>query len=78
MRGRRVNGKRDWLRRRGVLPDELCDGRVAVALGQLQGGAAVLDVDQLGVGLGSQQGLHARLVPFGSSCHQGGEAVGVL
>eukprot|EP00964_Phaeocystis_antarctica_P058831 scaffold34901_cov62-Phaeocystis_antarctica.AAC.3 len=61
------------LRRRCVLPDELRDARVALGLGPLQGDAAVV-VEQLGVGLGSQKGLHARLVPSGSGRHQGGAA----
>eukprot|EP00964_Phaeocystis_antarctica_P110436 scaffold74795_cov63-Phaeocystis_antarctica.AAC.2 len=60
-----------------VLPEELRDGRVALHLSPVQGGAAV-DVEQLGVGLGSQQGLHTRLLPSGSSPHQGGVAVDVL
>jgi hypothetical protein len=60
-----------------VLPEESRDGRVAVTLGPSQGGAAVL-VEQLGVGPGSQQGLHARLVPLASGQHQGGVAVGAL
>eukprot|EP00964_Phaeocystis_antarctica_P114414 scaffold78380_cov61-Phaeocystis_antarctica.AAC.5 len=66
--GRRGGGR---LRRRCVLPDELRDGRVALVLSPLQGGAALF-VEQLGVGLGSQQGLHARLVPSASGHHQGG------
>eukprot|EP00964_Phaeocystis_antarctica_P008038 scaffold4323_cov57-Phaeocystis_antarctica.AAC.3 len=57
--GRRGSGR---LLRRCVLPKELRGGRVALALGVPQGGAAI-GVEQLGVGLGSQQGLHARLVP---------------
>ena len=59
------------LRRRGVLPDELRGGRVALGLGTLQGGKAAFE-EQLGVGLGSQQRLHARLVPAESGPHQGG------
>ena len=35
-------------------------------------------VNQFGVGLGSQQGLHARLVPLVSGRHQAGAAVDVL
>eukprot|EP00964_Phaeocystis_antarctica_P155126 scaffold124113_cov63-Phaeocystis_antarctica.AAC.6 len=72
--GRRGGGS---LRRRCVLLDEGYGGRVALKLGALQGGAAVV-VEQLGVGLGSQQGLHARLLPFESGTHQGGAAVAVL
>ena len=60
-----------------MLPEELRDGRVALVLGVLQGGVAVF-VEQLGVGLGSQQRLHARLVPFASGIHQGGAALDVL
>ena len=59
------------------MPDEGCDGRVALGLGKLQGGATLLGA-QLGVGLGSQQGLHARLLPFVSGPRQGGVAVNVL
>eukprot|EP00964_Phaeocystis_antarctica_P007906 scaffold4254_cov60-Phaeocystis_antarctica.AAC.2 len=40
---------------------------------EIVGGAAVL-VEQLGVGLGSQQGLHARLSPVESGRHQGGSS----
>ena len=40
----------------------------------LQGGEAVF-VEQLSVGLGSQQRLHARLLPFARSHHQGGVAL---
>ena len=65
------------LRRRGVLPDELRDGRVALVLGPLQSGVAAFG-GQLGVGLGAQQGLHARLVRLASGIHQGGVAVDVL
>eukprot|EP00964_Phaeocystis_antarctica_P010844 scaffold5965_cov69-Phaeocystis_antarctica.AAC.3 len=60
-----------------VLPDECCDSRVAFSLGPLQGGAATF-VEQLGVGLGSQQGLHACLLPCSRSHHQGGVAVAGL
>eukprot|EP00964_Phaeocystis_antarctica_P010163 scaffold5570_cov69-Phaeocystis_antarctica.AAC.2 len=69
--GRRGSGR---LWRRGKLPDELRGGRVALVLGVLQGGVAGA-VEQLGVGLGSQQRLHARLLPFGSSIYQGGMAI---
>jgi hypothetical protein len=55
-----------------LLSEELRDGRLALGLGPRQGGAAIL-VEQLGVGPGSQQGPHARLVPLGP--HQGGLAV---
>ena len=60
-----------------MLPEESRGGRVAFDLGHLQGGVAVL-VEQLGVGTGSQQGLHARLVPSHSGQYQGGAAVDVL
>ena len=70
--GGRRGGGRLW--RRGVLPDELRGGCVAVDLGALQSGVAFV-VEQLGVGLGAQQGLHARLLPFVSGSHQGGAAV---
>ena len=56
-----------------MLPDESYGGRVAVGLGVLQGVAAFV-VEQLGVGLGLQQRLRARHVPFASGCHQGGDA----
>ena len=46
-----------------MLPEELRDGRVVIHLSPVQGGVAVV-VEQLGAGLGSQQGLHARLLPF--------------
>eukprot|EP00964_Phaeocystis_antarctica_P004695 scaffold2548_cov66-Phaeocystis_antarctica.AAC.2 len=72
--GRRGGGR---LRRRGVLPDEVHDGGVALMLGVLQRGEAVF-VEQLGVGLGPQQGLHARLLPFDSGRNQGSAAVNVL
>eukprot|EP00964_Phaeocystis_antarctica_P019345 scaffold10687_cov53-Phaeocystis_antarctica.AAC.3 len=65
------------LHRLHVLPDELRDSRLAVEFGPLQGGLTVL-VEQLGVGLGAQQGLHARLFPSGSGHHQGGGVVDVL
>eukprot|EP00964_Phaeocystis_antarctica_P060952 scaffold36377_cov66-Phaeocystis_antarctica.AAC.5 len=68
--GKRGVGSRRW---RCVLPDESCGGRVALGLGPLLGDVATL-VEQLGVGLGSQQGLHARLVPSASGQHQGGGA----
>jgi hypothetical protein len=64
-------------RRGGVLLEELRGGRTAVVFGVLEGGAAVV-VEQLGVGLGTDQGLHARLVPMVSGSHQGGFAVDVL
>jgi len=64
-------------RRRGVLTDEGCGGRVALDLGPLQGCAALV-VEQLGVGLGSQQRLHARPVAFISGPHQSGLATDVL
>eukprot|EP00964_Phaeocystis_antarctica_P072206 scaffold44129_cov61-Phaeocystis_antarctica.AAC.5 len=70
--GGKRGGGRLW-RRRCVLPDELRGGRVALVLGVLQGGVAIV-VEQLGVGLGSQQSLHARLVPSASEesgRHQG-------
>eukprot|EP00964_Phaeocystis_antarctica_P053067 scaffold31098_cov75-Phaeocystis_antarctica.AAC.1 len=54
-------------------PDETHGARVAPALGILQGSVAVV-VEQLGVGPGVQQGLHALLVPLVSSHHQGGVA----
>ena len=57
-----------------MLPDESYDGRVALVLGVLQGGVAFV-VEQLGVGLGAQQRLHARLVPIVSGPHQGCVAV---
>eukprot|EP00964_Phaeocystis_antarctica_P038556 scaffold22058_cov73-Phaeocystis_antarctica.AAC.1 len=60
-----------------VLPEELRDGRVALHLSPVQGGTA-FDVEQLGAGLGSQQGLHARLVPSGSGPHKSSVAVDVL
>ena len=60
-----------------MLPDELRGGRVDLTLGPLQGCVA-LAFEQLRVGLGSQQGLHARLVPLVSGQHQSGDAVGVL
>ena len=44
-----------------MLPDELRGGRVALGLGPLQGSVAVF-VEQLSVGLGSQQGLDALLL----------------
>jgi len=66
------------LRRRCVLPEELRDGRVAVVFGVLEGGARPLLSKQLGVGLGSQQRLHARLVPLVNGHHQGGGTVEVL
>eukprot|EP00964_Phaeocystis_antarctica_P045402 scaffold26128_cov71-Phaeocystis_antarctica.AAC.2 len=56
-----------------VLPDELRDGRVALQLSMLQGGVAA-SVEQLGVGLGSQQHLHDYRLPSVSSQHQGGAA----
>eukprot|EP00964_Phaeocystis_antarctica_P019301 scaffold10665_cov67-Phaeocystis_antarctica.AAC.4 len=74
--GGKRGGGRLW-RRRCVLPDELCGGRMALVLGVLQSGEAVY-VEQLGVGLGSQQGLHARLLPSDSSLHQGGPTPGIL
>ena len=49
--------------------------QVEASGGPVQGRAAVV-VEQLGVGPGSQQGPHARLVPLGP--HQGGLAVGFL
>ena len=72
--GRRGGGRLRW---RCVLPDELRDGRVELHLSPLQGGVTVL-VDQLSVGLGTQQRLHARLVPSVSGHHQGGGALDVL
>ena len=62
---------RRLLWRRGVLPEELRDRRVAFSLGVLQGSVAVF-VEQLGVGLCSQQGLQARLVPFTTAAYIGG------
>eukprot|EP00964_Phaeocystis_antarctica_P120502 scaffold84248_cov61-Phaeocystis_antarctica.AAC.2 len=62
------------LRQRCVLPDELRGGHVALAFGPLAGGAAAV-IEQLGVGLGSQQGLHTRLIPFARGYHQSGAAV---
>eukprot|EP00964_Phaeocystis_antarctica_P045401 scaffold26128_cov71-Phaeocystis_antarctica.AAC.1 len=62
-----------WGGRRCVLPEELRGGCVSLALGQLQRSIAVV-VKQLNVGLGSQQGLHACLVPSTSGRHQGGHA----
>ena len=56
-----------------MLPDELCGGRLALSLGVPQGGEAFV-VEQLGVGLGSQQGLHARLLTSAGGRHQGGAA----
>ena len=53
-----------------MLSDEGCDGRVALVFGPLQGDLAVV-VEQLGVGLGSQQGLHAHLSSLASGRHQG-------
>eukprot|EP00964_Phaeocystis_antarctica_P150737 scaffold118225_cov60-Phaeocystis_antarctica.AAC.3 len=66
--GRRGKNGKMW--RRCVLPDELRDGFVALTLGPPQGVAAVGGA-QLGVGPGSQQGLHARLLPFASGHYQG-------
>ena len=60
-----------------MLQDESYDGRVAHVLGPLQGGVTVL-VDQLSVGLGTQQRLHARPLSFGSGLHQGGATVLLL
>ena len=57
-----------------MLLDELRGECVALRLGPLQGGEAVV-IEQLGVGLGSQQGLHACLLPVASGVHQGGAAV---
>eukprot|EP00964_Phaeocystis_antarctica_P157694 scaffold128002_cov57-Phaeocystis_antarctica.AAC.1 len=51
---------------------------MALGLGPLQCGAAITSVEQLGVGLGSQQGLHARLLPFASGHNQGGLAIAGL
>ena len=62
---------------RGVVLDEHRDCRVALGLGVLQGGVAVI-VEQLGVSLGSQQRVSACLVPSESGQHQGGGAVDVL
>eukprot|EP00964_Phaeocystis_antarctica_P134526 scaffold98808_cov69-Phaeocystis_antarctica.AAC.14 len=72
--GRRGGGRLRW---RCELPDEIRDGRVALGFGLLQDGVAVF-VEQLGVGLGSQQGLHARLVPCANRPHQDGDADIVL
>eukprot|EP00964_Phaeocystis_antarctica_P003709 scaffold1995_cov75-Phaeocystis_antarctica.AAC.2 len=72
--GRRGGGR---LRRRCVLPDEIRGAVLARVFGPLQDGAAVA-VEQLGVGLGSQQGLHARPLPLPGGHHQGGGAVAGL
>eukprot|EP00964_Phaeocystis_antarctica_P026356 scaffold14843_cov70-Phaeocystis_antarctica.AAC.2 len=72
--GRRGCGR---LWQRCVLSDERRHGCVACVLGPPQGGVAVA-VEQLGVRLTLQQGLHARLVPFSSGRHQGGAAADVL
>ena len=60
-----------------MLPDELRGGCVALGLGVLQRGAAA-SAEQLGVGLGSQQGPHACLFPLVSGLHQGGPTIIVL
>eukprot|EP00964_Phaeocystis_antarctica_P160815 scaffold132691_cov63-Phaeocystis_antarctica.AAC.1 len=75
----RWGGKRGAgiLRRRCVLPDELCGGCLTLGLGPLQGGLTLFG-PQLGVGLGSQQGRHVHLVPLASGLHQGGVALDVL
>eukprot|EP00964_Phaeocystis_antarctica_P077162 scaffold47815_cov67-Phaeocystis_antarctica.AAC.1 len=52
--------------------DACCRMSFAVA------GSEAVFVEQLGVGLGSQQGLHARLLPSGSSLNQGGLAIAGL
>ena len=72
---RRGGGSR--LMRRCVLPDEHRGGHVALDLGMLQGSDAVV-ADQLGVGPGMQQRLHARLFPSVSGRDQGGEAIADL
>eukprot|EP00964_Phaeocystis_antarctica_P055097 scaffold32394_cov59-Phaeocystis_antarctica.AAC.1 len=49
-----------------------CGGRVALLFGPPQGGVA-LSIEQLGVGLGSQQRLHAWHLPSASGLHEGGD-----
>eukprot|EP00964_Phaeocystis_antarctica_P002591 scaffold1357_cov36-Phaeocystis_antarctica.AAC.1 len=68
--GRRGRGR---LWRRCVLPDKLRGGRMALEISQQQGRATLLGA-QLGVGLGSQQGLRARLLPPVSGPYQGSVA----
>eukprot|EP00964_Phaeocystis_antarctica_P134074 scaffold98312_cov69-Phaeocystis_antarctica.AAC.2 len=60
-----------------VLPDKVCNNFEPPCFGIPQGGAAFV-VEQLRVGVGVQQGLHACLLPFVSGMHQGGAAVAVL
>ena len=61
-----------------VLPEERRGGRVAHDLSPMQGIAAIVVQQLLGDGLGSQQRLHARLVPAASGSHQSGDAADVL
>mmetsp|Transcript_6470 Transcript_6470/g.15990 ORF Transcript_6470/g.15990 Transcript_6470/m.15990 type:complete len:200 (-) Transcript_6470:285-884(-) len=61
-----------------MLQDELRYLRLALGLSPLQGGVLGFKVEQLGVGPGSQQGLHARHVPLGRGQHECGVAVDVL
>ena len=51
---------------------------VAHDLSPMQGIAAIVVQQLLGDGLGSQQRLHARLVPAASGSHQSGDAADVL
>eukprot|EP00964_Phaeocystis_antarctica_P008037 scaffold4323_cov57-Phaeocystis_antarctica.AAC.2 len=53
------------------------DGGVAAVCSIHECGEAAV-IEQLGVGLGAQQGLHACLLPFASGLHQGGLTVVVL
>eukprot|EP00964_Phaeocystis_antarctica_P019346 scaffold10687_cov53-Phaeocystis_antarctica.AAC.4 len=55
-----------------------CDGAACCRISSAMAGGLADFVEQLGVGLGSQQGLHACFVPLVSGMGQGGGAVDVL
>eukprot|EP00964_Phaeocystis_antarctica_P072119 scaffold44064_cov70-Phaeocystis_antarctica.AAC.8 len=51
-----------------------CSGAACCRISSTVAGGAAVAVEQLDVGPGSQQGLHARLLPLVSRLHQGGDA----